>query len=130
MAESWLLDTDVLIDYLRGQVDAVEFLQSASEDLRISSVTVAELYVGVREGREYKVLERFVETFEVVPVTRDLAKQAGLWRRDYGKSHGTGLMDALIAACADTTASRLVTLNEKHFPMLDNILVPYRKGKG
>ncbi|MDZ7662833.1 type II toxin-antitoxin system VapC family toxin [Thiohalophilus sp.] len=128
MAESWLLDTDVLIDYLRGQVDAVDFLQSATAELRISSATVAELYVGVRAGREHKVLDRFVDTFDVVPVTGDLAKQAGLWRRDYGKSHGTGLMDALIAACASASASRLVTLNEKHFPMLDNLLVPYRKG--
>ena len=128
MEESWLLDTDVLIDYLRGQVDAVDFLQSATAKLLISSATVAELYVGVHEGREREVLDRFVDTFDVVPVTADLAKQAGLWRRDYGKSHGTGLIDSVIAACASASSSRLVTLNEKHFPMLDNLLVPYRKG--
>ena len=127
MTDSLLVDTDVLIDYLRGRTEAVEFLQSSSANLRISAVTIAELYVGVREGREFEVLERFIGLFEVVPVTPELAKKAGLWRRDYGKSHGTGLMDAMIAACAETSASCLVTLNQKHFPMLNDVLIPYRK---
>ena len=127
MSKAQLVDTDVLIDYLRGQAEAVAFLQSATATLRVAAPTVAELYVGVREGREREVLDRFVDAFEAVPVSAEIARQAGLWRRDYGRSHGTGLMDALIAACAQATESRLVTLNEKHFPMLSNVLVPYRK---
>jgi predicted nucleic acid-binding protein len=45
----------------------------------------------------------------------------------YGKSHGVGLVDALIAATAKLHGYRLVTLNKKHFPMLDNVLIPYQK---
>ena len=32
----------------------------------------------------------------------EIAQQAGLWRRKYGRGHGTSIMDALIAACADS----------------------------
>jgi hypothetical protein len=127
MAGPLLLDSDVLIDYLRGQADAVAFIGKTRRPLRIAAVTVAELYVGVREGEERQVLDRFLGLMEVVPVTQAIARQAGLWRRDFGKSHGTGLMDALIAATAELDRSTLVTLNEKHFPMLETVLVPYRK---
>jgi predicted nucleic acid-binding protein len=50
-----------------------------------------------------------------------------LFRRDYGKSHGVGLADALIAASAEMRGAVLVTLNRKHFPMLPTVIVPYQK---
>jgi len=82
----------------------------------------------VRDGAEREVLDRFIDLMEIVAITPAIAKQAGLWRRDYGKSHGTGIVDALIAASASSSGSTLVTLNQKHFPMLEEVLVPYRKG--
>jgi predicted nucleic acid-binding protein len=88
---------------------------------------VAELYAGVREGSERHTLERFLAAFEVVPVDEAIAAKGGLYRRDYGKSHGTGLADALIAATAAVHQATLVTLNKKHFPMLASIHVPYQK---
>ena len=127
MAGPLLIDTDVLIDYLRGQADAVAFLKKTRRKLRVSAATVAELHVGVREGDEREVLERFLGLLEAVDITPDIVRQAGLWRRDFGKSHGTGLMDALIAASAELSGSTLVTLNGKHYPMLESVLVPYRK---
>lgn len=129
MAAALLLDTDLLIDYLRGQADAVSFLRQSSQTLQVSSVTVAELYVGVREGHEREVLDRFISLLEVMDINTAIAVQAGLWRRNYGKSHGTGLMDALIAATAHHNGSTLVTLNTKHFPMLETALTPYRKNQ-
>ena len=128
MAGPLLLDTDVLIDYLHGQSDAVAFLRKSRRRLCVSAVTVAELHVGVRDDLERQVLDRFLELMEVVAITPDIARQGGLWRRDYGKSHGTGLMVALIAASAEMSGCTLATLNEKHFPMLEAVLVPYRKG--
>lgn len=73
------------------------------------------------------LLDRFFAFMEIVAITPEIAKQAGLWLRDYGKSHGTGLIDALIAASAEVSGSTLATLNQKHFPMLETVLVPYRK---
>ena len=60
-------------------------------------------------------------------MTPAVAEVAGRWRREFGRSHGTGLMDALIAACAAQAGATLATLNARHFPMLEDVLVPYRK---
>jgi len=100
-----LIDTDVLIDYLRGEPKALEYLKAARTTLRVSCLTLTELYVGVRDGAEREALTRLEELFEAVPVDREIAVQAGLFRRDYGRSHGTGLIDALIAASAIATRS-------------------------
>ena len=62
------------------------------------------------------------------PLDRQPAQRAGLWRRQYGPSHGTGLADALIAASVAAAGATLVTLNRRHFPMLADVLVPYAKG--
>ena len=126
-ASSVLIDTDVLIDYLRGQADAVVYLESVAERLVISAITVAELYAGVREGTERLALETFLSAFEIVFVDQAISQRGGLYRRDLGKSHGVGLADALIAATAEELGVTLVTLNQKHFPMLANLTVPYRK---
>lgn len=128
MAERFLIDTDVLIDYLRGRADAVSYLENLTEPLLISAITVAELYAGVREGAERVALEQFVSAFQIIPVDEVIAAAGGLLRRDYGKSHGVGLADAIIAATAGIRKADLVTLNRKHFPMLRaNVIVPYQK---
>jgi predicted nucleic acid-binding protein len=122
-----LIDTDVLIDYLRDNQDAVTYLESLTPPISVSAITVAELYAGVRDGVERTTLDRFVDSFQVVSVDRSIAIRAGIIRRDFGKSHGTGLADAIIAATAEAQQSDLVTLNHKHFQMLKNVIVPYQK---
>ncbi|HEX8632926.1 MAG TPA: type II toxin-antitoxin system VapC family toxin [Pyrinomonadaceae bacterium] len=123
-----LIDTDVLIDYLRGRAEAVSYLESLTEPLLISAMTVAELHAGVREGAERIALEQFLSVFNVIPVDYTIAANGGLIRRDYGKSHGVGLADAIIAFTAEFSKVELVTLNKKHFPTLSNIITPYHKG--
>lgn len=125
--EFLMIDTDVLIDYLRNQADAVSYLEGLTNPLLVSVITVAELYAGVREGEERKALDGFTAAFEVAPVTEAIAIKGGLYRRDYRKSHGVGLADAIIAATAESRGATLVTLNDKHFPMLASVHVPYAK---
>lgn len=122
-----LIDTDVLIDYLREREEAVAFLNSIMDEIAISAITVAELYAGVREGTERKKLDTFISAFEIIKIDGEIAVQGGLFRRDFVRSHGVGLADALIAASAVSCGATLVTLNYKHFPMLDSVSVPYRK---
>jgi predicted nucleic acid-binding protein len=122
-----LFDTDVLVDYLRGRAEAVSFLEAQTDTLLAPAMVVAELYAGVREGRERTALGGFLAAFEIVGVDAVIAERGGLMRRDFGKSHGTGLSDALIAASAQQRNATLVTLNRKHYPMLADVLVPYTK---
>ncbi len=127
MAERLLVDTDVLIEYLRGRGEAVEYLESLSSDLYLSVISVAELFAGARGDEEERSLTQFLLAFTVLPVTEKVARLGGLYRRDFRPSHGTGLADALIAATAIENGANLVTFNRRHFPMVSGITVPYER---
>jgi predicted nucleic acid-binding protein len=60
-------------------------------------------------------------------VTSDIARAGGFFKRDYGKSHGVGLADAIIAATCETENADLKTLNVKHYPMIKGLIPAYRK---
>lgn len=122
-----LLDTDLLVDYLRNHPKAVTYLESQAGPLLISAISVAELFAGVRDGHERERLYIFLDAFEVLVVDRATAETGGLLRRDFGSRHGTGLADALIAAQAIARGATLVTLNRKHFRMVRALEVPYRR---
>jgi predicted nucleic acid-binding protein len=124
VSERLLIDTTILVDYLRGLEEAAAVLEQRQMSLLLSTVVVAELYAGVRDS-EREQLATALSAFRVCPVTEEIARRGGLMKRDYGPSHGTGLADALIAATAQDTEATLVTLNERHFPMLGDIRVPY-----
>lgn len=82
--------------------------------------------MGVSNGKERAALTEFLDTLETISLDTELAAESGLLRRDYGKSHGIGLNDALIAATALKNRLQLVTVNGKYYPMEKN-LVPYEK---
>jgi predicted nucleic acid-binding protein len=122
-----LVDTDVLVDYFRGHEKAVAFIKKYSAQIVLSPIVIAELYAGVKGPAEQTVLDNFISLFQVVPVTVHIAQTAGIFRRDFGKSHGVGLADAILAATACTENATLKTLNVKHYPMLDDLGPAYQK---
>lgn len=127
MERPLLVDADVLIDYLRGREPAVAFVRARADRIALSSIVVAELYAGVKGESEQATLDELVSLFRVVPVTVEVARSAGLLKRDYGKSHGVGLADAILAATALAENAEFCTLNVKHFPMLKGLKPPYSK---
>ena len=130
MSRPIVVDTDILIDFLRGREQAVSFVSLASDRIVLSAIVVAELYAGVRggkDGAEQRTLERFLSLFRVVHITAAIARLGGLYRRDYGRSHGVGLADAVVAATATVENAELKTLNVRHYPMFDAISPAYRK---
>jgi len=127
MANPILIDTDVLIDFLRGHDKAVAFVNEFSSRIILSPIVVAELYAGVKGNAKLTVLENFISLFRVVPLTAEIAKIGGLYKRDFGKSHGVGLADAILAATADKEKAELKTLNVKHYPMFGGLEAAYKK---
>lgn len=130
MSKPILVDTDVLIDFLRGHEQAVSFVNLESDRIILSSIVVAELYAGVRGGEcdaEQTTLEGFLSLFRVVHVTAAIARLGGLYKRDYGKSHGISLADAVVAATASLESADLKTLNVRHYPMFNALEPAYRK---
>ena len=82
---------------------------------------------GGADGAEQRVLERLLALFRVVPVSSGIARLGGLYQRDYGRSHGVGLADAIVAATATVEDAELMTLDVKHYPMFTDIEPAYRK---
>jgi predicted nucleic acid-binding protein len=127
LAKPVLLDTDVLVDFFRGYGEAAAFVNTYNDRIILSSIVVAELFAGVKGDKEQTALQDFVSLFRVVPVDTEIGKAGGLYRRDYGKSHGVGLADAILAATAVAENAELKTLNTKHYPMLKNLKPAYQK---
>ena len=127
MSRPILLDTDVLVDFFRGQSKAVAFINAHSDRIILSAVVVAELFAGAKGSTEEGSLEEFVSLFRVVPVNVAIAKAGGLYKSKFGKSHGVGLADAILAATAEAENAELKTLNTKHYPMLRGLAPAYEK---
>ena len=81
----------------------------------------------IKGNEELTVLDNFISLFHVVPFTTEIAKLGGFYKRDFGKSHGVGLADAILAATAQVERAVLKTLNVKHYPMFKALKPAYRK---
>lgn len=117
---TYLLDTSVLIDALRGVRGRAEELAHLVEDghlLACSVITVAEVYAGMRP-RERAATETLLDSLETHDVTRQIAERAGLLRRTWAARGKTlALADLLIASTALGLGLVLVTDNTRDFPM-------------
>jgi predicted nucleic acid-binding protein len=127
MRKSLLVDTDVLVDFLRGQSMAATLIRDNAGWIILSSIVAAELYAGVRGNQELATLDKLLSLFRIVPVSAEIARTGGIFKRDYAKSHGVGLADAIVAATAMVENAELKTLNVKHYPMIKGIRPAYRK---
>lgn len=109
---AYLIDTDVLIDHLRG---ARAFALPDGATGAYSVVTRAELYAGRRavEPPIESLLSQMVE-LELDSVT---ANRAGTIRR----ASGVALADAIIAATAIESGRVLITRNRQHFERIDGL---------
>ena len=116
---SVLVDSDVLIDFLRGNEAARDFLRIASEDsaLCCSAITVAEIYAGMK-SHERNATDDLLNSLIVVEIDRGVAEKAGSYKREI-KKQNLQLDDCLVAASAFTTNACLATGNGKHYPMED-----------
>jgi predicted nucleic acid-binding protein len=122
----WLLDTCVIVDYLRDRPEAVALISRAGARPAVSAITAAELFAGARTVTEEHRIDNLLHQLLVHNVDLDIARLGGAYRRRYGPSHGVLIPDALIAATAQVHGAHLVTRNARHFPMLDDVLVPYQ----
>ena len=114
----YLVDTDIVIWCLRGKRECVEALQKIKvSGLAVSTITIAEVYKNVLPGEEVKT-EGVLDEFEIIDLNTKIAKQAGLyWKQYFKKDRDILLFDCIVAATAVEYDLTLLTLNAKHYPM-------------
>jgi predicted nucleic acid-binding protein len=122
-----LVDTCVVIDFLRGFPPAVAFFDEMSNCPAISTITVAELFAGAKNKAKKEAVGSIIDTFEIIEVSQEIAKKGGEWSCQYTPSHGVDLPDALIGATAKIKGFHLATCNLKHFPMFPDLERPYNR---
>ncbi len=104
-----LLDTDVLIDHIRGRRRVQ--MHGAS----VSVVTRAELFAG--HEREEPAVEALLGRLAEIDVTPDIARRAGRIRR----STGLDVPDAIIAATALKLDMTVMARNRHHFERVSGL---------
>lgn len=122
-----LVDTSVLIDYLRGHQGAGELLdrERAAAPLRASEITRLEVLAGMRADEEQPT-RLLLGVLQWHPVDADVAEKAGELGRAWLPGHrGIDGADLAIAATAMLLGARLLTMNVRHFPMFEGLRRPY-----
>ena len=123
-----VIDTDVLIDFLKRRIQARNYLsqrQRAGDVLCYSVITKAEIFAGLRAGEE-RALGLLLNNMQELIVDGNTAEEGGKYRQQFLKSHQLQLADALIATTAKIHHAKLITLNTRHFPMTDiTVEAPY-----
>jgi len=122
-----LLDTDVLIEVLRGREKAKVFLRAITRDAVpcCSVISVAEICAGMYP-EEQDTTFALLDALLLFPVTRQIAEIAGQLKRGT-KSHKLELADCLIAATALVEGASLATGNIKDYPMKEITILPFRR---
>ena len=116
----FLLDTNIIVDVLRRRRDAhilIERLLSEGHPLASCPITITEVYAGMRPHEE-KATRAFMKSLVFLPVTAEIAEQAGHLKAGFAKrGKALSVQDVTIAAVSIAYECTLVTQNIKDFPM-------------
>lgn len=117
-----ILDTDVLIWYLRGNERARVAVENAIP-FSISVVTYMELVQGMKSKDELRVLQRHIQKWEteILQIDENISSRAMFYVQEYALSHSMMLADALVAATATQNGETILTGNDKHYKFIPNI---------
>lgn len=125
----YLIETSVIVKFLRGKSEAVEFIEGLEGELTSSFVCLAELYEGVyRTKREAEkgILDFFAGLSEVYGLDQEIAEKFGQIRAEL-KQKGRMIedLDILLAATCKAYNLILVTdnINIRHFKRVKGLKV-------
>ena len=125
MMERYLLDTNVIIEMLRGNRKVIgQIERHGRQNCFISEITIAELYYGAIKSENSKHLDdiEIIESlFQIVPLYPSFLDYAKI--RHHLTSTGLGIdtFDMLIGASAVQGNYVLITHNKKHFSRIPKL---------
>ncbi|MCF6269414.1 MAG: type II toxin-antitoxin system VapC family toxin [Melioribacteraceae bacterium] len=117
-----MIDSDLLIWYMRGNSKAYKVIESQS-GFFISVVTYMELVQGMRNKRELTLLRSALRKWnaKILFINEDISAKAMFLVEQHYLSNSLVLADALIASTAISNGVKLLTGNIKHYKVIKNI---------
>ncbi len=133
-----ILDTDCIIQYLRGNLKAItafEKSKAQSTRLRTTAFTVADLYYGAfissNSAKNLRDVQDFLAELEILDFNEGAAKIYAQIAADLkNKGQPIGLIDPFIASVVLLHKETLITRNIKHFENIERLaIVNWGEGK-
>lgn len=117
-----IIDTDVLIWYLRGN-DKAKTIVENNIPFSISVITYMEIIQGMKNKDECKIFQKQMQRWntEIIQLNQEISSRAMFYIQEYFLSHSLMLADALIAATVVQNSEKIVTANDKHYKFIPNI---------
>lgn len=117
-----LVDTDVLIWYMRGNTKALAELEK-HKNFSISVVTYMELVQGMRNNNELTALRKALKIWNcnIIYISEEISSKAMFYVEQHYLSHSMQIADALIGATAASYGMPLLTGNDKHYKVVKEI---------
>ena len=118
----YLLDTNICIHFLNRTSQKIisRFKECSPSEIKLPSITVAELFYGAQKSkaksRNWAIVENFISAFEIIAFNEVSCRIYARIRASLEKSGAPiGPMDLLIASISLTHNFTLVTNNVKEF---------------
>jgi predicted nucleic acid-binding protein len=125
-----LLDTDIMVDVLRGHPPAQEWLKNAAgQELGLPGLVLMELLQGCQNTRQQKALQKRIKDFPLFWASSQDCTRALADFSAFHLSHQLGIFDALIGETAIGLGAELATFNTKHYSVLSGLKLvqPYQR---
>ena len=117
-----LCDTDVMIEFYRGNLEVVEELKKIGQrNIALSYITVGELIYGAFNKRDLTKLKKSIEHLVLVDIDKKTCATFVNLISTYALSHRLALPDGFIAATAIAYDVELFTLNKKDFRFIEGL---------
>lgn len=119
-----IIDTDVLVWYMRGNEKASEVIGNYNTFF-ISVVTYIELLQGMRNKKELSCLRKALHGWnaQILYLSEEISAKALFFVEQHFLSHSLQLADALIGATAIVSGFPILTANDKHYKIMKDIQI-------
>ncbi len=116
-----LVDTDIIIDYLKEVTPARDLFKSKSIDIYCSVLSKKELLskVGLSNSERKRIM-RLMSRLKVLKIDKNISNKYMLLIKEYGERQDS-IVDYIIAATAWAKNLPLLTRNRKHFERIKEI---------
>lgn len=116
-----LVDTDIIIDFLKGLKPAMNIFRSENFDIYCSILSKKELIskIGLKDSEKKRILNLLSE-IKVLKIDTDITDKYQLLIRKYGEKSDS-IVDYLIASTAWSKNLPILTRNSRHFEYIKEV---------